>query len=330
MNNQFYFRCVTLLSLLLYAAVSSAAPVLYNNEASYLAALGALGSFPVFESFENDTVWIDSRNSIVAPGRTASVISQGIRWTSNYPQNSIATGDVGGSAPAGTYAIYSLPHGFTTDSPSEVACDVGDILPEHCYQNDGVRIEAENGERLYGFSGRVDTANSGKITFILDGIDIFGNDTDNIDNWQREGEFADNWAFVGVIDPSGFLSAELREIRGKDWQQVLLFADDFTIGKSPLDQDSDSDGIRDGLDPNPFTINNNSCDPVGPVTLNNLVIAAEIIHCASQGGVTVQGNVQITGTGDLHVITPHTAIGPGFGIAPGGKLSVYSESLPQP
>jgi len=41
---------------------------------------------------------------------------------------------------------------------------------------------------------------------------------------------ADNWAFVGVIDTDGFLSAELRELRGKDFQQVLLFADDFTIG----------------------------------------------------------------------------------------------------
>jgi hypothetical protein len=47
---------------------------------------------------------------------------------------------------------------------------------------------------------------------------------------QCEGEWADNWAFVGVIDTDGFLSAELRELRGKDFQQVLLFADDFTIG----------------------------------------------------------------------------------------------------
>jgi len=83
---------------------------------------------------------------------------------------------------------------------------------------------------LYAFGGRIDTANSGKVTFLLDGVDINGNSTDNIDNWQREGEPADNWKFVGVIDTDGFYSAELRELRGKDAQQVLLFSDDFSIG----------------------------------------------------------------------------------------------------
>ena len=66
----------------------------------------------------------------------------------------------------------------------------------------------------------------------MDGVDINGNDIDNIDNWQREGDFADGWSFVGVINTDGFLTAEIRELRGKDFQQVLLFADDFTIGVS--------------------------------------------------------------------------------------------------
>jgi hypothetical protein len=30
-----------------------------------------------------------------------------------------------------------------------------------------------------------------------------------------------------VIDTDGFLTAEVRELRGKDYQQVLLFADEF-------------------------------------------------------------------------------------------------------
>ena len=72
-----------------------------------------------------------------------------------------------------------------------------------------------------------------------------------IDNWQREGDWADNWAFVGVIDTDGFLSAELRELRGKDFQQVLLFTDDFTIQRSAVSAspgDFDSDGDVDGAD----------------------------------------------------------------------------------
>jgi hypothetical protein len=35
------------------------------------------------------------------------------------------------------------------------------------------------------------------------------------------------------VDPDGFSSAELRELRGKDFQQVLLFADAFTIQAVP-------------------------------------------------------------------------------------------------
>jgi hypothetical protein len=196
----------------------------------YLADLAALGYSTIHESFEDGTVWADSRNSISIPGSTPAVTSQGIVWTSNYPQNNIATSTVGGSAPDGTFAIYSLPHGMTTDSG--LYCDSAEdpCIPIECYQNDGLKVQSESNSILHAFGGRIDTASSGKVTFLLDGIDINGNDTDNIDNWQREGEVADNWAFVGVIDTDGFLSAELRELKGKDFQQVLLFTDDFTIG----------------------------------------------------------------------------------------------------
>ena len=216
-------------AVLLLAGVTRAAPVIYTDEALYLGALAALGRSTIHESFENDAVWEDSRNAISSPGSTPSVTSQGIVWTSNYLQNEIATGGVGGSAPDGAFALYSLPHGMTTDSG--LYCDSAEDpnIPIECYQNDGVRIESELGGTLFAFGGRIDTANSGKVTFLLDGVDVNGNDTDNIDNWQREGDLADSWAFVGVIDADGFLSAELRELRGKDADQVLLFTDDFTI-----------------------------------------------------------------------------------------------------
>ncbi len=228
-------QILTGISLLVMANSVYSAPVVYTSEVTYLADLASLGLATVSESFENDTVWAASRNSISVPGRTPSVTSKGIVWTSNYVQNQIATGDVGGSAPAGEFAIYSLPHGLTTDSG--LYCDSAEDpnIPIECYQNDGLKIESASGEQLYAFGGRVDS-NTGipKITFLLDGVDINGNDTDNIDNEQREGDSADNWAFVGVIDTDGFLSAELRELKGKDYQQVLLFADDFTIGVSAV------------------------------------------------------------------------------------------------
>lgn len=221
--------------LLMLSGIANSAPVIYTSEPLYLAELASLGYSTISESFEDGTVWADSRNSIPNPGSTPSVTSQGIVWTSNYIQNNIATGDVGGSAPDGLFAIYSLPHGVTTDSG--LYCDSAEDpdIPIECYQNDGLRIESETTDKLYAFGGRVDS-NTGtpKITFLLDGVDINGNDTDNIDNEQREGDLADSWSFVGVIDTDGFFSAELRELKGKDFQQVLLFGDDFTIGISQV------------------------------------------------------------------------------------------------
>jgi len=220
------------IALLVLAGTTSAAPVIYTDEAFFLADLATLGGATIYESFEDDVVWADSRNSISSPGSTPTVTSQGIIWTSNYPQNNIATGDVGGSAPDGTYAIYSLPHGETMDSG--LYCDQAeDPIPIECWQNDGIKIEAEPGGTLFAFGGLIDTANSGKVTFLLDDVDINGFAPDNIDNWQRESDFADNWAFVGVINADGFSTAELRELRGKDYQQVFMFTDGFTIRVVP-------------------------------------------------------------------------------------------------
>lgn len=219
--------------LLLVPGILRAEPTVYLDESLFLAALNNLGYTIIHESFEEETTWSASRNSIVAPGSTQSVTSQGITWSSNYSQNNIATGDVGGSSPDGIYSIYSLPHGLDTDSG--LYCDSAEDpdIPEECFLNDGLKITSATDDKLYAFGGRFDTSQSGKITFILDGIDINANDTDNIDNWQREGEWADNWTFVGVIEPVGFSTAEVRELRGKDYQQIYLFSDDITIALPP-------------------------------------------------------------------------------------------------
>lgn len=286
-------RILSGVSILAIACSAYSDPVIYTSRSAFLAELTALGLSTVSESFENDTVWAASRNSIVAPGRTPSVTSKGIVWTSNYLQNEIATGDVGGSAPAGTFAIYSLPHGMTTDSG--LYCDSAEDpdIPIQCYQNDGLRIESASGGTLYAFGGRIDTANSGKVTFLLDGIDINANDTDNIDNWQREGDAADSWAFVGVVDTDGFSSAELRELRGKDYQQVLLFADGFIIGVPAVPAgDADGDGWADVDDNCPAAVNPHQEDYDGDMVgdaCDNCLITAN----------PDQADVDNDGVGDL-------------------------------
>lgn len=216
--------------LLLVVNGIAAEPVVYTNEALFLADLATLGFEVIHESAEDDVAWAETRSTIPNPGGASSATSKGIVWRSNYPQNDLVTGDVGGSAPDGNWAIFSIPHGKTDDSG--LYCELSDEpdLPIECFQNDGLQIESAAGDTLYAFGGRFDTANSGKLTFLLDGVDIHANSTDNIDNWQREGEVADHWQFVGVIDTDGFLTAEVKELRGKDYQQVLLFADDFSIG----------------------------------------------------------------------------------------------------
>ena len=208
---------------------TSAAPVVYTDEALYLSDLASLGYSVISESFEDGAVWAQSRN---IAGGVPSVTSQGITWTSNYTENNIATGTIGGSAPDGQFAIYSLPHGMTTDSG--LYCDNDPVpFPDECYQNDGLKVESETGDTLYAFGGLIETANDGKITFLLDGVDINAG-PGNPDNVNREGELADNWVFVGVIDTDGFQTAEIVELRGKDYQQVNLFADDFSIGVTAI------------------------------------------------------------------------------------------------
>ena len=131
--------------ILVLSGATNADLVVYSNEEFYLSELTALGVSIIHESFEDGTVWASSRNSIASPGSAATVTSHGIVWTANYPQNNIATGTVGGSAPDGAFAIYSLPHGMTVDSG--LYCDSAEDpnIPNECYQNDGLKVQSETG-----------------------------------------------------------------------------------------------------------------------------------------------------------------------------------------
>ena len=287
-------------ALLTFAGISNGAPTVYTDEGLYLAELARLGYSAAHESFEDDLVWADSRNSIANPGSTPSVVSQAIVWTSNYTENNIATGTVGGSAADGSYAIYSLPHGMTTDSG--LYCDSAEDpnIPIECFQNDGLKVASESGGMLSAFGGRFDS-NTGipKITFLLDGVDINANDIDNIDNWQREGDVADNWSFVGVIDEAGFLSAEVRELTGKDFQQVLLFSDDFTLA------------VDDGTPPAPlpagslqfsatvFSVLESSATVMITVTRTEGSAGAVSVDYASSDGSATAGSDYMATTGTL-------------------------------
>jgi hypothetical protein len=219
---------------------------IYLDEVAYIAALSAGGYATLQEGFENDIVWANSRTSA-----TPSVISQGITWTSNHTMNGVRTGTLGGSVVDGTYGFFSLPHGDDTDSG--LYCDdAEDPIPTECWLNDGWMITAPVGETLFGVGGWFDSNTGGaKVTFLLDGVDVNGNDTDNIDNWMRDGDRINGWTFVGVIDTNGFASAEVLELSGKDFQQEFIFGDKFSIGVTAapaLPGDFDTDGDYDCAD----------------------------------------------------------------------------------
>lgn len=213
---------------------TKAAPVIYTNEANYLSALSLLRRPIIFENFEKKSVWAASRHSVPVPGSAASITSQGITWTSNYPAiNRIATSNTGGNS----YSLYSKAHGNVIDSGA-AGCDKaqGPVIPPPCHQNDGLLITSEKVGLLYGIGGFIDSSSGtgaiSKVTFLLDDKDVFANNADNINNVQRLGKTTDNWSFFGVIDEQGFSSAELRELEGKDLERVSIFTDNFTIAVS--------------------------------------------------------------------------------------------------
>jgi len=227
-------RFLTITTLAASAGISHATTI-YTNEAAYLSALAGLANSVITEGFENDAVWSASRNSIVQPGSTPSLVNQGLMWASNHPGNNIATGS--GAAAFGSYGIYSLPHGVTTDS-SIAFCDTLVTISANspCWQNDGWSVSAQGGATLYGVGGwfQSNTGGGAKMTYLLDGVDVNANNTDNIGNANRDGNVvsATGATFVGVIDSAGFSTAEILELSGKDSQLEFIFGDQFSIGSS--------------------------------------------------------------------------------------------------
>ena len=88
--------------------------------------------------------------------------------------------------------------------------------------------------------------NAGK-TFLLDAVDVHDSDTDNIDSWQREGEPADDWVFVGVIDTGASLplSSESCEERTFGRYFYSVMASPFRPFPSPHQPGSTVQPFRD-------------------------------------------------------------------------------------
>jgi hypothetical protein len=213
--------------LLAFSSVANSTLVVYYDpldnlqaKADYLADLAAYAT--ITESFEDDAVWGTSRSSSVA-----STTSQGLIWKSNSFNSS--TVDNGG-AHDGDYVFYSNPHGDTTDTSGIEPCNEFDgetaSFDDPCWLNDGWVVTSAEGETLYGIGGWItSTTKGGKITFLLDGVNV---------NVDRDGDPVNDWTFIGVIDTDGFTSVEILELRGTDGDGVFIWGDDFTVGVSAI------------------------------------------------------------------------------------------------
>lgn len=217
------------MSIVLFTVSSVASSaIIYLDETDYLDALAGFGYGTIYESFEDGNVWVRS------PALTPSTTSQGLIWKSNFfdstagTQGGSTTGILGGSVIDGTYGFFSIPHGDATDT-GLFECDEFDgetaAFDDPCWQGDGWVVTSDEGKTLYGIGGWIDDSGIAKITFLLDGVNV---------NVDRDGEVISGWTFVGVIDTDGFTSAEIRELRGTDADQKLIFGDSFTIGVSAV------------------------------------------------------------------------------------------------
>ena len=94
--------------------------------------------------------------------------------------------------------------------------------------------------------------------------------------------------------------------------------------------DSDGDGIRDGLDPSPGSIDNNACNDVDDntaVTFTNQVITGMLVQCADHDGVNVGvnmgSNVHVMNNGELQVITRRPLSLPASKLMPVGNWPFF-------
>lgn len=187
------------------------------KEAAYLSKLAELGFGVVNEGFEG-VAWDVARTAIPDPNTVASLISQGITWTSNHPEtNNITTSS--GAARSGNWGGYDAGHGVATGTPGN--CDIDDP-PVSCLYHDGLSGKTQpDGAVLHGVGAFIDGMYGGKMAVILDGGTPISLGLTGFYDEQ----------FHGVIDSgsSGFSEFEFREVDGKAGQALYVWFDDFRI-----------------------------------------------------------------------------------------------------
>ena len=193
------------------------------EESAYRAKLAELGYGIFMEGFEG-TAWDTVRSTFNTTNSAAEITSQGITWTSNYPEtNSMTTGE--GPAFSGMWGGFDPLHGVATGSSTE--CDV-DNPAQSCLFHDGLSGKILlGGDSLHGVGAYITGTTGANIDIILDGV-----------TRVSIGKLPDTgFQFFGVIDSavSGFTGFEFQEQDGKVGQERHIFFDNFIIATSADD-----------------------------------------------------------------------------------------------
>jgi hypothetical protein len=217
----------TILAILL-TTPAVAAPTVYTDEASFLAAVQQLTHDAlVHEGFESDLAWGGVRSTDAGgPVTAATVASQGLIWRSNNSTSQVTTGS--GGALTGAWGFYALPHGSYASPEPGSDCDI----PGDC--GDGLTISSGAGT-IYAAGGwfRTNTPFA-KVGAFVGGYTWFG------DQCNLEGVDCDavtigvSPQFIGLVDAGGFTDIEFRELEGKtegafEGDLKLIFSDDFSV-----------------------------------------------------------------------------------------------------
>ena len=205
-------------------------PVVYLDQAEFVAALSNLGYTAIHEGFEDDSDWGSVRSPDVGDRFTAdSIISKGLIWSSNNPASDITTGH--GAAHSGDWGFYSLPHGSYDFTVPRSDC----FVPGAC--GDGWRGVSVEGD-LVAIGGWIDTNTPfAKLGLYLgeypqNQVD-FGETCDppESENCSSNSVITNSSKFWGVIDTQGFSMFEFRDLEGKlefDGGDIkFIYADDF-------------------------------------------------------------------------------------------------------
>ena len=210
-------RAILFFLLMLFSYPAHSVLTFYTDEAAYLTDVTSLGYRVATEGFEDDLVWGTVRTVINDPNYGSLIISRGITWASNHPENQITTSN--GAALTGSWGFYSIPHGnfgTGTDCLTPGMCGDGFI---------GTRLDT-----IYAVGGWVTGTYGGRLNVILDG------DTLNAVEFDGANHLENMHQFFGVIETVGFTTFEFREMEGTSEDAKYMWADDFTFGL-PLTSD---------------------------------------------------------------------------------------------